>query len=74
MTKLAFGEHYFGHCPVPGHENYYLNVGRKHWMVCEKCRIKWLIGENLFSSWRQESADVWQRNAETIKEYEEVDT
>ncbi len=63
---------YFGHCPVPGHENYYLNVGRAHWMVCDECRIKWLIGANLFSSWRTESRQIWQQNFEKMKDYKEV--
>ena len=66
-------ENYFGHCPVPDHENCYRNIGRSHWMVCDTCRIKWFMGENLFSSWRSQSEETWKANAETIKEYEELD-
>jgi len=66
-------ENYFGHCPVPEHENYYLNIGRSHWMVCDKCKIKWFMGENLFSSWRTQSEETWKRNEETIAGFEEVD-
>ena len=66
-------ENYFGHCPVPEHENYYLNIGRAHWMVCDKCRIKWLMGENLFSSWRGQSEETWKANAEEIADYKAVD-
>jgi hypothetical protein len=67
-------EHYFGHCPVPGHENHCLNIGRSHWMVCDQCKIKWLIGENLFRSWREEGQDIWKANAERITDYKEVNT
>ena len=67
-------EHYFGHCPVPGHENHCLNIRRSHWKVCDRCKIKWLIGENLFSSWREEGQDIWETNAERISNYEEVNT
>ena len=66
-------ENYFGHCPVPEHKNGYRNIGRRHWMVCDKCRIKWLMGENLFSFWRSENEEIWKANAETIKGYEELD-
>ena len=62
-------ENYFGHCPVPDHENCYRNIGRSHWMVCDKCKIKWFMGENLFSSWRSESEEIWKANAEGIADY-----
>ena len=68
----ATDEHCFGHCPFPKHENYYLNIGRGHWMVCDKCKITWMIGANLFSSWRQENETIWRANSERIKEYKVV--
>ena len=61
--------HYFGHCGVPEHDNYYLNIGRAHWMACDECRIKWFIGENLFSSWRRQNEMIWNENAERIRKY-----
>jgi hypothetical protein len=72
-VKLVFDdEHYFGHCPFPEHANYCLNIGRCHWMVCDTCKIKWMIGENLFSSWRDENEGIWKANAERIRGYREV--
>jgi hypothetical protein len=65
-------EHYFGHCPHMEHDNHYLNIGRDHWMVCDECRLKWHIGENLFSSWRTQTEAEWQANAEQIKDYTEA--
>ena len=65
-------DHYFGHCRVLEHDNYYLNVHRAHWMVCDKCRIKWLIGENLFSFWRRQNEIIWNANAQRLKKYREI--
>jgi len=72
-TLVFDGENYFGHCSVPEHDNYYLNIGRGHWMVCDKCKIKWFIGANLFSSWRGQNRNIWEANAERIKNYDEID-
>jgi len=72
-TVVFNDDDYFGHCPIPEHENYYLNVGRRHWMVCDKCKITWFIGANLFSSWRQQNKAIWRKNAEIIMEYTEID-
>ena len=67
-------DNYFGHCLVPEHENYYLNIGREHWMVCDKCRLKWFIGANLFSSWRHQNKDVWVANKKKLRLYRDIDT
>ena len=66
-------DNYFGHCAVLEHQNYYLNVGRGHWMVCDKCRIKWFIGANLFSSWRYQNEDTWIANEKKLRKYREID-
>ena len=66
-------DHYFGHCSVSEHDNFCLNIGRAHWMVCDECRIKWFIGENLFSSWRRQNQMIWNENSERLKEYETVE-
>lgn len=71
--RLIFDDdNYWGHCPNPEHENSCLNVGRAHWMHCETCRIKWLVGENLFSSWREQSMRVWEANREKLEGYRDV--
>ena len=73
MAKLVFDDkHYFGHCPVPEHMNRHLNIGRGHWMVCDECRLKWLVGSNLFSSWREEDEKTWRGNSKRIGKYKEV--
>ena len=66
------GADFFGGCPACGHNDGYLNIRRCQWFVCHKHRTKWLIGENLFSSWRRETEHDWQQNFELIQGYREV--
>jgi len=42
-------------------------------MACDKCRIKWLIGANLFSSWRYQNVDIWMANEKKLRKYREID-
>jgi hypothetical protein len=74
MAKVIYDneDNYYGHCPFPEHENCYLNIYREHWFYCDKCKIKWYWGSNLFSSWKEENEDVWAKNRKKIKNYEEI--
>ena len=68
-------EAYWGRCPdctETDPENMYCNVGRGHWMYCNKHRTCWFIGANLMSSWRDETEDDWRRNWERIADYREL--
>jgi hypothetical protein len=49
--------YYFGHCEFPEHRNYYLNYCREQWMICDECKIKWFFGDNLLSSWKDETEE-----------------
>lgn len=72
LTRLETADDRFGTCPRCGGCDYFLNIGRAHWMVCERHRLKWPIGENLFRCWRFETEDDWRRNARTLTSYTEV--
>jgi hypothetical protein len=63
---------YFGHCPIPEHENQQLNIGRGHWGVCHTCKIKWFIGSNIFRSWPEENEEIWRANSARIMHYTEL--
>jgi len=65
-------DHYFGVCPECGKVEY-VNIGRQHWMFCLEHKVKWLIGSNLFSSWRDETEAEWQRNAEVLEGFREIE-
>jgi hypothetical protein len=64
---------YFGACPVCGESGTVLNIGREHWFVCHDHKIKWHVGSNLFSAWKEENQETWDKNAETLSGYREVE-
>lgn len=56
-------------CPVCGNEGNYRNVGREHWFFCERCKVTWREGINLFSSWRKETPADWERNRHFLSRF-----
>ena len=58
---------------IHGHQTRLFNIGRGHYVACDKCRTYISVGANLMSCWRQEDEDVWQRNCDSIKGYKEVE-
>ena len=64
---------HFGGCPKCALNDGYLNIGRGHWFICHKHKNKWFVGSNLFSSWRHEPEEEWERNAQLIERYREVE-
>jgi len=58
---------------IQGHETRLFNIGRGHYVACDKCRSYIFVGSNLMSCWRQENKDVWQKNFDSIKGYKEVE-
>ena len=65
-------DNYFGKCPECGSNDGYLNVERDHWFVCDQHKIKWYVGSNLFSGWRDESPEDWERNRKLLATYREI--
>ena len=57
---------------IHGHKTRLFNIGRGHYVACDKCRSYVAVGANLMSGWRQESKEVWQANSDSIKGYKEV--
>lgn len=65
MSHNEIGD--FGGCPKCGKCNEYLNYRRSHWFICLEHRLCWQAGENLFSTWRHESPEDWERNAVILR-------
>jgi len=59
-------EGYFGMCPICRKNDGYVNVGSSHWFICEEHRVRWCIGANVFSSWRDETESEQRRHCEKI--------
>ena len=65
-------EYYFGGCPHCGNQDGFLNDGPDHWIVCDRHKVKWYVGSNLFSGWQEEGEETRQRNRFKLAEYMEV--
>jgi hypothetical protein len=64
---------YFGGCPHCGASHGYLNVRPEHRIVCDPHKVKWRIGSNLFSYWKDENESLWLANAEKLLGYSPVE-
>src|SRR5277367_1821432 len=64
---------YFGGCPHCGANHGFLNVRAEHWIVCDAHQVKWCVGSNLFSSWKDENERIWRRNTERLLGYSKVE-
>ncbi|MBL0935529.1 MAG: hypothetical protein IBJ07_12365 [Rhizobiaceae bacterium] len=71
MTQLVC-EEYFGGCPHCGTARW-ANVGRVHWCYCPEHEVRWCVGENLISSWRDEDESIWQRNVNMLEGFPDVE-
>ena len=65
----------FGVCPRCHKTDGYINIGRSHWFSCNKHKVCWCIGANLFSSWKDESEEDQRRIYDKLGfgSYEEVE-
>lgn len=68
-------EHHFWGCPhcpkSKGAEDIY-NAGRTNIGVCHTHRTNWILGENLISTWKDETEDEQRERYREIEEYERV--
>ena len=61
-----------GGCPVCGRNDGYLNLGPKHWFICREHKNKWLIGENLFDNWINQTSMQYRSSEKILNSYNEV--
>lgn len=61
-----------GGCPVCGKNDGYLNVGAEHWFICIHHKTKWMIGENLFDSWMNQTVAQHLSAEQILRAYQEV--
>jgi hypothetical protein len=62
----------FGGCPTCGMTNGFVNDGADHWFVCDSHHTKWYVGSNLFSCWREDTAEDRARNRYLLGTYQQV--
>lgn len=66
-------DEHFGGCPECGGNDGFINVNRVHYFVCHLHNTQWEVGQNLFSGWREETPEVWERNRQIVDSYTEVE-
>jgi hypothetical protein len=59
-------------CPSCGEAGELVNVASSHWGICNECELKWHIGTNLFSSWRDQTEKDWKRSARLLAKYSDA--
>ena len=72
-NSQAFDDH-FGVCPTCHRNNGYENVGPAHWFVCHRHRVRWCVGSNLFSSWREQTDQERALVIARLSTYREVES
>jgi hypothetical protein len=73
MPNTVTTQEHFGACPSCGQCDLSLNIGRNHWHACTVHKVRWCIGSNLFSSWREETEETWRVNAERLAGFTEIE-
>lgn len=63
---------YLGLCPKCHRHDGMFNVEGTHWTVCHAHKVRWSVGFNLFSGWRDETEEKWEENSRLLSTYEEV--
>ncbi len=63
---------YWGACEFCGCNDGYLNIYREQWFICHAHRTKWMIGENLFSSWGDQDEALWLDTQRQLRDYSEI--
>ena len=64
---------YFGLCPTCKNTNGYLNIGGEHWFHCDEHKMKWSVGYNIFSDWRDEPVELHQVNFAYLSGFHKVE-
>jgi hypothetical protein len=69
------GDYHFGVCPVCHKTDGYANAGRSHRFYCKEHKKSWLVGSNLFSSWRFETLGEQKQKWDEIglSDFEDVE-
>jgi hypothetical protein len=73
QTRYERERGYFGLCPKCRRTDGYLNVGRDHWFVCDAHRLRWYVGSNLFSCWRDEPDSLHAENKRMLETFAECE-
>ncbi|MEI6125315.1 MAG: hypothetical protein WCQ99_02070 [Pseudomonadota bacterium] len=72
VIQLEAPKH-FGDCPKCKKNDGHLNVGREHWFVCKKHRVKWKAGHDMFPDWKKETVHTWKQNEALLEHFMKIE-
>jgi len=72
MTKAITVTHYFGGCPRCGRSDGLYNIYKQHWFVCHTHKVRWTVGSNILSSWRNETEDDQRERWHVVADNEDI--
>ena len=72
LKRKCEPEH-FGLCPACGQAGEYKSIGPDHWYFFARHGLKWFVGSNLFSGWRDLTEDEWESNSNFLSRFRETD-
>lgn len=52
---------------------HWLNVGRNHYAYCDRHKVYWAFGSNIFGSWLHETKAKWDENQHILSQCKEVE-
>jgi hypothetical protein len=64
---------HFGACPQCLKTDGCYHVGRDEWFVCHERKVKWHVGSNLFSCWRDMTEEQFEANFKMLAGYREIE-
>lgn len=65
-------ERLFEGCPECGGDDGMINIGKSHWLVCDKHRVYWCVGYNLITIPDDETEEVQRRIYRRVEGYRSV--
>jgi hypothetical protein len=72
MNQKITVRNYFGGCPKCGRSDGLYNVYKEHWFVCHTHKVRWTIGSNILSSWRDETREDQRERWAVVADYEDI--
>lgn len=61
----------FGICPECSAEKtcVFYNIGPTLFKTCPDCKIRWEVGWNILSGWKDETEEIWEASYDLLKTY-----
>ena len=73
LDNFVFGDFFADVKCRYGHELRMFNIGRGHFIACDKCRTYIFVGSNLLSCWRRENEKIWRANSDSVEGYKFIE-